>query len=686
MSESQKCARCGAEISRSAPGGHCLRCVLELALTEDDDPSPGEDVTPVRESASNDPSKPASPGDRIGRYRLVEQIGKGGFGVVFKAEQEEPIRRFVALKVIKLGMDTEQVIARFEAERQALALMDHPNIAKVLDAGADAAGRPYFVMELVPGTKITDYCDAHKLSLQQRFALFIQVCQAIQHAHQKGVIHRDIKPSNVLVTEANGVPVPKVIDFGIARATQDQRLTEESLSTAFAQFLGTPAYMSPEQAGLGGQDIDSRSDIYSLGMLLYELLTAQPAFDAETLGKAALDEVLRFIREEEPPRPSARLTTLSAAELDTVAQCRQVQPASLPKLLRGDLDWIVMRAVEKERSSRYETANGLALDIQRYLDHEPVFARPPSQLYRFQKVVRRNRVAFAAGSMVLAALILGLGVSTWLFLRERAARQRAVTAEATAKTEAAKSARSTLFLQGVLKGVGPAVARGRDTKVLREILDETAAGVTKDLTAQPEVEAELRGTLGSVYEDVGDYDKAESMDRAALALRRKSSPESLKVADCLNNLANVFYRQGKLTNAEAMHREALGMRRKLLGSKHVKVADSLNNLAEVLQAQSKFREAEAIDRDALAMRRELLGDNSNDTAESLGNLAGVLSLEGKLEEGEAMQRESIEMTKRAVGNDHPDVAIALNDLADMLLRKASWLRPKPPTEWRWRCG
>jgi serine/threonine protein kinase len=623
MPESQKCPRCGAEVSPSAPGGHCLRCALELALSGDDDPTPSADV-PV-------PPKPAAPGDRIGRYRLIEQIGKGGFGVVFKAEQEEPIRRFVALKVIKRGMDSEQVIARFEAERQALALMDHPNIAKVLDAGADAAGRPFFVMELVPGPKITDYCDAHKLSLRQRLDLFIQVCQAIQHAHQKGVIHRDIKPSNVLVSEADGVPVPKVIDFGIAKAAQGQRLTEETVSTAFAQFLGTPAYMSPEQAGLRGQDIDARSDIYSLGMLLYELLTAQPAFDAKTLGKAAMDEILRFIREKEPPRPSARLTTLTPAELETVAQCRQVEPANLPRLLRGDLDWIVMRAVEKDRARRYETANGLAQDIQRYLDHEPVLARPPSRVYRLQKVIRRNRLAFAAAGIVLAALIIGLGLSTWLYSRERAAVKRAVAAEAVAKKSAVEIAMADDYIEfhkQLLKGVGPAVARGRDTRLLREILDKTSERLRKDLTARPEEEAELRSTLGGVYAEVGDYGAAEKMHSAALALRRQSNPESQKVADSLNDLANVFYRQGKLTNAETMHREALAMRKKLLGQKHAQVAESLSNLANVLREQGRLREAEAMFREALAMRRELLGNNHADTARSLDNLAGVLSLEG----------------------------------------------------------
>jgi serine/threonine protein kinase/tetratricopeptide (TPR) repeat protein len=390
-----------------------------------------------------------TPGTRIGRYKLLQKLGEGGCGVVWMAEQEEPVRRRVALKIIKLGMDTKEVIARFEAERQALAMMDHPNIAKVLDAGATDAGRPYFVMELVRGLKITDYCDQHNLSTSSRLELFSQVCHAVQHAHQKGVIHRDLKPSNILVTLHDGVAVPKVIDFGIAKATQG-RLTDLTLFTAFEQFIGTPAYMSPEQAEMSGIDIDTRSDVYSLGVLLYELLTGRPPFDPGSLVQAGLDEIRRIIREVEPPRPSTNLSTLADADRLTVARLRGTDPARLSLLLRGDLDWIVMRCLEKDRTRRYETANGLAADILRHLRNEPVAARPPSNVYRLRKLIRRNRLAFAATGAVALAMTMGLAVSTWQAVRATRAEHQAGLERQKALDERARAEDLLTYMLGDL--------------------------------------------------------------------------------------------------------------------------------------------------------------------------------------------------------------------------------------------
>src|SRR5207249_6430774 len=362
----------------------------------------------LRGAASGFSSLTEKSGDRVGRYRLLQEIGHGGCGVVYMAEQEEPVRRKVALKVIKLGMDTRQVVARFEAERQALALMDHPNIAKVLEAGATETGRPYFVMELVGGTKITDYCEQNNLTTRQRLDLFIQVCRAVQHAHQKGIIHRDLKPSNVLVATQDGVAVPKVIDFGIAKATQG-KLADQTVFTAFEQFLGTPAYMSPEQAQLGGLDVDTRSDIYSLGVLLYELLTGKTPFDAKELLSAGLDAMRRVIQEKEPPTPSTRL---AQERVSTKSAIRNPQSA-----IDNDLDWIVMKCLEKDRARRYDTANGLARDIERHLNNEPVLARPPSTAYRTQKFVRRNKLVVTAAAAIATVLVLGVLVSVWQAVR-----------------------------------------------------------------------------------------------------------------------------------------------------------------------------------------------------------------------------------------------------------------------------
>jgi eukaryotic-like serine/threonine-protein kinase len=368
------------------------------------------------------------PGARVGQYKILQKIGEGGCGAVYLAEQEKPMRRLVALKVIKLGMDTRAVIARFDAERQALAMMDHPNIAKVLDAGATRSGRPYFVMELVRGTRITDYCDQNQLDTRQRLELFILICHAIQHAHQKGIIHRDIKPSNIIVSLHDGLPGPKVIDFGIAKATEGP-LTDKTLVTIQNQFIGTPAYMSPEQAATGGLDIDTRSDIYSLGVLLYELLTGKTPFDPKALTESGVDEMRRTLQEKEPQRPSGLLSVLADNDLAATSKARHAEPPRLIALIRGDLDWIVMKALDKERARRYETANGLAMDIRRHLNNEPVLARPPSRVYRLQKLVRRNKGVFVAAAAVSVTLIAGLGTSTWLFLKEKEARQRAVAAE-----------------------------------------------------------------------------------------------------------------------------------------------------------------------------------------------------------------------------------------------------------------
>ena len=386
-------------------------------------------------------------GKRVGPYKILQRLGEGGCGVVYMAEQQSPIHRRVALKIIKLGMDTKSVIARFDAERQALALMEHPNIARVLDAGATETGRPFFVMELVRGVKITEYCDQNNLDTQQRLDLFIQVCHAIQHAHQKGVIHRDIKPSNILVTMHDGVPVPKVIDFGIAKAIEG-KLTDQTVFTAYEQVIGTPAYMSPEQAEMSGLDVDTRSDIYSLGVLLYELLTGRTPFDGQELIKGGLDKLRRILREEEPQRPSGILTTLHGTELTATAAHRHAEPPKLISLLKGDLDWIVMKALEKDRSRRYETANGLAMDVQRHLNNEPVTARPPSRLYRLGKLARRNRVLFASGAAAFLALTIGFGVSTVMFFREKEARREQMRLRALAEANSAINQAAVYVSQG----------------------------------------------------------------------------------------------------------------------------------------------------------------------------------------------------------------------------------------------
>jgi len=634
------------------------------------------------------------PGDSIGRYKLLQQIGEGGCGVVYMAEQEEPVRRRVALKVIKLGMDTKSVIARFEAERQALAMMDHPNIAKIFDAGVcgqksevggqtaeasaltsdlcslpSASGRPYFVMELVRGVRITDFCDENKLSTADRLKLFIQVCQAIQHAHQKGVIHRDIKPSNVLVTINDGVPVPKVIDFGIAKATQG-RLTDQTLFTAFEQFVGTPAYMSPEQAVMTSLDIDTRSDINSLGVLLYELLTGKTPFDAKELFAAGLDEMRRTIREKEPPRPSTRLGTMAADALTTTAKQHHTDAPKLIHLLRGDLDWIVMKSLDKDRARRYETANGLAMDIERHLHDEPVIARPPSALYRLQKSVRRNKLSFAAGTALAVMLLIGVTVSTLEAIRATRAEREQVLLRQIAQSKKEKSDQTARLLKDMLKSVDPSVALGRDATMLQEILGATAERVSKGLKDQPEVAAELQSVIGNTYLALGDLTKAEAMHREALRLRKNLFGETNEfVAASLYDLANVLQERKLMAEAEAMHRKALAMRRTLFGDEHPEVANSLTSLADVLLTSDKLDEADSIQHEALRIQMKLSHEARPEVVTSLENLGQILGRRGKLDEAEAVEQEALAMSKALWGSKNPEAATLLGRLGSVSLGK-----------------
>jgi tRNA A-37 threonylcarbamoyl transferase component Bud32/Tfp pilus assembly protein PilF len=607
-------------------------------------------------------------GDRIGRYKLLQQIGEGGCGVVYMAEQLEPVRRRVALKVIKLGLDTKAVVARFEAERQALALMDHPNIAKVLDAGATDTGRPYFVMDLVRGVKITEYCDEKKLSTRERLDLFIQVCGAIQHAHQKGIIHRDIKPSNILVSVNDGVAEPKVIDFGVAKATSGQQLTDKTLFTAFEQFIGTPAYMSPEQAVVSNVDIDTRSDIYALGVLLYELLTGKTPFDAKELLAIGLDELRRKIREAEPQRPSTRLSTLADNELSTTAQRRGLDAPKLVSELRGDLDWIVMKCLEKDRARRYETANGLSLDIQRHLNHEPVIACPPGTLYRFQKLVRRNKLVFAAGAGVVAALLIGLGISTWMFFIERTAVREQSRLRQQAQAEAARSQEVAQFLKETLKGLGPSVAWGGDRTLLQEMLNQTAERIGRGLTNQPDIAISLRLTLAETYEELGLYEPERQISEQALLFAESSfGKESLWAANSATQLGWAEWRLNKLAQAEQHLRQGLELRQKLRGNRHALVADSLGKLSFVLANRRRSTESVNAAREAHAICKELFGDNHPEVARSLAGLAIILRMAGRYDEAEPLARQALALHRKLLGDGNYDTTTALNKLAMVLM-------------------
>jgi non-specific serine/threonine protein kinase/serine/threonine-protein kinase len=535
------------------------------------------------------------PGCQIGPYKLLEQIGEGGFGVVFQAEQECPVRRKVALKIIKPGMDSRQVIARFEAERQALALMDHPNIARVHDAGATENGRPYFVMELVQGVPITEYCDECNLGTRERLELFITVCQAVQHAHQKGVIHRDIKPTNVLVGrrgDQDGRPTPKIIDFGVAKAI-DQRLTEHTLTTTFAQMVGTPLYMSPEQAELSPLGVDTRSDIYSLGVLLYELLTGTTPFDKDRLHASSYDEMRRIIREEEPPPPSARVSTIAANFATTIAEHRRTDARRLSQQVRGELDWIVMKCLEKDRNRRYETPSSLVRDIERYLRDEPVQACPPSTVYRLRKYVRRNRVPLTFAALLLAGLGY-LAYSNAAIKRERDAKAMA-TARAKAVSDLLQEMLASPSRRGRIMG---------SQYTVRELLDDYSASLGNQLASQPDAEAATRGTIGRTYFYLGFPDRAEPHLNRQIELRRRvDGPQHENLADSLVDYGWNLFAQQRYDHAETRLHDALEIYRQrgIRGRQHI---NALVILQQVLASSGRHDEAERVIEQAWAAMQE----------------------------------------------------------------------------------
>ncbi len=644
------------------------------------------------------------PGTVIGPYKLLQQIGEGGMGVVFMAEQTEPIQRTVALKIIKPGMDTRQVIARFEAERQALAMMDHPNIARVLDAGttgesagqvspdqiaglqthqgqpdvlAARTGRPYFVMELVKGIPIADYSDRQHLTIRQRLELFTQVCQAVQHAHQKGIIHRDLKPTNVLVAEYDNRAVPKVIDFGVAKATA-QKLTERTMFTEFGQVIGTVEYMSPEQAKLNQRDIDTRSDIYSLGVLLYELLTGSTPFEQRQLRDAAFDEILRMIREDEPPKPSTRLS--ASDSLPSIAANRDTEPTRLGKEVSGELDWIVMKAMEKDRNRRYETASALSEDIQRFLANESVLAFPPTALYQLRKFCTRHRWALITASVVLSALLLGTSVATWQAIRANRAmaaaiaeKQRALQSATTAKrvTESLQqmlglidpdaASRSILSLSAVrlqvmLGLVRPDDLRGMDYTI-EQLIDDYADDLDEKLQDEPAAAADMHATIGRAYACRGYREKASRHLECALALGRSVYGEDHeRYADLLVDYARPDGSDPlQRAEREADLRRALSIYRArgIGGEPVIRALWTLQwSLVEQGYAGSpeKWDQIEPVVNEALAEAAKWPGVDFPKLASIYSGLAGVKLRQSRYADAESIAREAVEMHLRS----HPE--------------------------------
>ncbi len=589
--------------------------------------------------------------DVIGPYRLIQEVGRGGMGEVWLAEQKYPVRRRVAVKLIKSGMNTREVVARFESERQALALMDHPAIAKVLDAGSTVGGGPYFVMEYVAGIPITHYCDKHKLTTKQRLELFITVCEGVQHAHQKAIIHRDLKPSNILVAEVDGRPMPKIIDFGVAKATA-QRLTAETMYTQVGAMIGTMGYMSPEQAELSREDVDTRSDVYSLGVLLYELLVGALPFDFRRI---AFDEALRRLRREDAPKPSTKLRA-QGAEAATTAKNRDTDLPTLVRQVRGDPDFIALKALEKERGRRYGTPVELAADIARYLRHEPVTAHAPSVAYRAQKYVRRHRVGVAAAATIAFVLIVAATVSIGQSIR--------------ANREAAVAHAVDDFLQNdMLAQASAANQSGPATKPnphleVRTVLDRAAARIGGKFNGQPEVQAAIRSTIGQTYSNLGLYPEARKQFQRALGIYREAlgarSPETLKTMSLLGDLAE---KEGNYREAEALLTKALNLQQQTVGPHYPETLKTMNNLAIVYEDEGKDAQAEALLNQTSTIKRRLFGPEHPDTLKTMNNLALVYEDEGKFGQAEALFERTWVTERSVLGPEHPDTLVSMSNLA-----------------------
>lgn len=592
-----------------------------------------------------------------GRYQLDSKLGEGGMGQVWLAEQISPVRRQVALKLIKAGMYDEHTVLRFESERQSLAIMDHPVIARVYDAGATELGQPYFVMEFVRGRPITEYCDEERLTVVQRLELFMRVCEGVQHAHQKAIIHRDLKPANILVNEIDGVPAPHIIDFGLAKAVSAS-IAPEGMLTQLGQFMGTPDYMSPEQAGAPGSDIDTRTDVYSLGVVLYALLTGAKLFEADSLERLPLDELLRRVREDTPPRPSARVS--NDGNRAALADARQSEPKQLARQLRGDLDLITMKALEKDRDQRYDSPAEFAADIRRYLDHEPIVARPTSTGYQLRKYVFRHRIGVAAAAGILLLLTAFTAVQELELRRISRERDRA-------NHERDRATRVSDFMTRIFKDSSPGQARGASATV-RDILDKASSDMSAGMTKDPEVQAEMMQVMAATYLNLSMYPRARDLAQNAFNLRRKMlGPDDPKTLQSMAQLGFILDRQGDLDEAAKLESQALDGERRILGPDDPLTIEATDQMGVILVDLGRFAEGEKAARAAADSYTRLLGAESSKTLMARNHLARTLWYETRYSEAEKEYRYLLETDLRVLGPDHPQTLATMSSVAGLLL-------------------